>query len=213
MLLSFLSCSKENFNKGSISSIQITNAVIDGQTMKINNFLRDSITTNSSKVISLESGLSKLYLYPTADSLHPYFNKTLPLEAGSNYSLYLSGNISSIDTIFTKEYFPKYVDSVYGIRFVNLCINSKTLKINLSTSESVSEFNNIKYKSITNFKSYSGLSVDKSYSFQIRDSSSNALLLSYTLAPQRFLNVTLVIKGLIGGTGANNLGIIRLNHY
>lgn len=212
-LYSMVSCKKVGIEMQPIGSLRIVNAVVGGGTVKLNSNTLDSVSSNNVKVFSLHAGISSVYVYPVSDPAHPYVNEQLQIGDGEMYSLFLGGISSVIDTLLSRDNFPEHLDSVCGVRFVNMYYNSPTLNITLSTSAGMPEFSNVGYKSVTPFKTYPALAKNGSYIFQVRDATTGALLLSYTLVVPRFFNVTLALKGIVGGTSSKGLGVIRVNNY
>ncbi|HEX2629034.1 MAG TPA: RagB/SusD family nutrient uptake outer membrane protein [Chitinophagaceae bacterium] len=150
---------------------------------------------------------------------------------GDTYSLFLAGQSPAYETLLIKDAIPgsTYPDSSINIRFVNLWPNSPVVNITLAATTTVNEVTNLSYKQITEFKKYSLPSVIPAgtVSFQVRDASTNAILVTYTLpasggAPNpnvsitasRFKSITLVIKGLAGTTtGTNAYSILPVTNY
>jgi hypothetical protein len=109
-----------------------------------------------------------------------------------------------------KENIPYRTDTTAGIRFINLSPDSPPLNITLSTSPTVNEVSNLRYKQYTDFKSYPA-NYNSSYIFQVRDTTGN-LLKSYTLRASSFplfANITLVIRGLMNGSPAMNFTLVK----
>jgi hypothetical protein len=212
LVLSF-SCKKNTIKLEPLASFNVVNVIVGGKVLKINSLERDSITYPNSKIISLQANGSRLYLYPSGDSLKPFYDKSLSLINGSIYSMFFSGIYPVVDTLIIKDIIPSHTDSSMGVRFINLSPNSKAVNLTLIKSPEISEFNGVSYQMITEYKNYPALSSNASYAFQIRDAIKNELLLSYTLISPRFKNVTLVLRGIVGGTGAKVLGITRVNNY
>jgi hypothetical protein len=155
--------------------------------------------------------------------------KTEVLEEAKLSTLFLAGNTTAgYEGILLKnEDLPLYSDSVMGIRYINLVPGSTGLNVTLSTSTTVNEAANLNYKQITDFKTYPALQSTAAITFQVRDAANvllGSFILPYTppgsgnyrtsaIPFARFKNLTLVIKGAIGGTGANVIGIFPVPHY
>jgi hypothetical protein len=89
----------------------------------------------------------------------------------------------------------------------------------LATSPDTKEFSNLVYKQQSDFKKYPAVkaTVNTAFSFQVRDQS-DSLLAGYTftaanLTASRFRGVTLVVRGLTGGTGTDALGLSFVGNY
>ncbi|BAV07721.1 hypothetical protein SAMN05421788_10371 [Filimonas lacunae] len=213
MLLS-ISCKKiDSIPTSPITSITITNVINDGKGIKLINNLRDSAPTNDFKQFAIPSGVQKLYLYPLKDSLNPYYNQIKTLNNGEVYSLFLFGTVNAIDTIWQKENLPYYADSVFGVRFINLCYNSSAVNVTLDTSPAINEFSSVAYKSITSFKTYPGPYNISQYVFQVRDATTTTILTTLRLSTSRFKSITLVFRGMKGSTPATtSYGLLKVDN-
>jgi hypothetical protein len=115
-------------------------------------------------------------------ALGEMFYGILPLKKGGIYSLFLCGaDTSSPDYLFTTDTLPYYspVDSVMGIRFVNLSTGSNPISINLEGSTNGSEVNSLSYKEITGFRQYVNNSTIVDYLFVVRDATSGDSLTQF----------------------------------
>jgi hypothetical protein len=125
------------------------------------------------------SGNDTIYVVQSNDTLHTgpkalgeMFYGILPLKSGGIYSLFLCGtDTTSPDYLFTTDTLPYYspVDSVTGIRFVNLSTGSNPISINLEGSPYGSAVSSLAYKNITDFKQYIDNSTISDYLFVVRD--------------------------------------------
>lgn len=207
------SCKKSTVEVAPLASLNITNVVVGGKTVKLNSNLADSATNYSFKAFGLNAGTTPVYVYPTGDSTHPYYNKTMQAGHGGIYSLFLAGSTATqVDTIVIREAIPVRTDSSAGVRFGHLSYNSGPIVVTLSTSTTVNEFA-LSYKEISSFKTYPALSANGTYTMQVRDAGTNAILATYALTTPRFFNCTLIWKGMKGGTGTNVPGVLRVNNY
>lgn len=209
------SCKKDKIETLGITTMTTVNAVVGGGGMKLGS-QAITIANNNFAQLSLLAGSNDLYAWPVADSLHPYFSyPKFFSEHREVYSLFVCGQVGSVEGIIIKEDIPYRMDSTAGVRFINLSPNSKPLNITLSTTPTINEVSNLEYKQYTEFKSYPGL-YNSTYTFQIRDASTASPappLATFTLTTStvpRFSNVTLVIRGLVRATPA--LGITRVNN-
>lgn len=229
-----IACKKEKEVAITSSTINVINAAIDVTALKVNptgkniSYLTTTNQVNygASQLYYAKTGIKSLIVVSSLDTTKVLFNRNIDFQAGF-YSMYISGTASNIDTIFRKEInypyiktdisIPQPIDSVVNVRFVNLSPNSPPLNINIKSNQS-SELTNLAYKSIGNWKAYSNNKATGviNYIFEIRDSSSNTILLTYTFtatSTNRFKNVNLIIRGLIGSTGANAFGISASNFF
>jgi len=226
-----VSCGKNNSTPTGGASLTVINSVV-GSDALITNFSNDYALSNfyaranmlyygsynsSSNEFGLKSGSIPLALYQLPDTTSkstPVYKLQLNMAIGSIHTLFLTGQISSPDTLFTTDNPPYHPssDSSVGVRFVNLSPGSNPVNITLSTSPNVNEFSGITYKSITSFKSYPATAGIKSYKFQFWDATTGTLLGGYTINGvnngsvnsnkniYRYHNVTFVLEGMPGST-------------
>jgi hypothetical protein len=211
-IMVIFACQKKHINAPIVSSLTITNAVIDGASIRLGSIVTP-VTNNSFQQFTVFAGDNDLYVWPTTDSTKPYYaNPKFYFEEREVYSLFLAGQLSDIRGIVIKENIPYHTDSTCGIRFINLVPNSVPLNITLSTTPAISEVSNLTYLQYTDFRMYPAKTENSSYAFQIRNSIDNSLVANYTLASPfpRFANVTLVIRGIMKGNPA--VGVTRVNN-
>src|SRR2546430_455366 len=111
-----ISCKKDDIQLTPLVSLRVITAVIGGSNIKLNNNARDSVKAYNSNWLAVVAGKSNVYLYPTNDSLHPYFNNMVQTNNGEVYSIYIAGQASTIDTLIRKENLPAYFnDSTIGV--------------------------------------------------------------------------------------------------
>ena len=223
----FSACQKSEFEAKPFASLKIVNVVAGGTTAKLND-LALNISNNPATIsnnttgttFAVVAGTPDIYVWPTTDSLSPYYNSTKSVAMGANeyYTLFLGGTPASPQPVLVKESYQDYTDSVMGIRFINMSPNSTPVNVTLSTSTGVNQFENLAFKDYSEFKQFPATSNISSYTFQVRRVSSPntvlasvAISVSGTAAIPRFKNVTIVFRGNIGGSPAP--GITRLNHY
>lgn len=216
-------CEKDETATPQLTSVNIVNAVINTSAIKVNPFgsemiynsYTDSIRFGAFKLYTLQAGIENLVtIVATSDTTKPLFNAALLTNPGEMYSLFLTGQYPQADTVWVREEFGNYTDSLIGVRFINLSPNSNVVKINIKGSTTQNEVNSLGYKQLTSFKQYAAKKANPNYQFEVRDETTNALLASFTLSYTRFHNHTLVIKGLAGITsGANAFSVFSVNPY
>lgn len=223
--LTGFSCKKGSLAIRSLGSVAITNVIVGGETVMTNLIPTTTLSSNITVAYSASGNFNSLigsqvvYIYPQSDSSKPYFNKRFNFSFGDFYSIFLAGQFPTIDTVIIKEDIPIRTDSSFGIRFINLSPNAPAVNITLSTSTSINEFTNIGYKTATTFKTYPAkFTSPASFTFQVRNAASNVLITSTTITGAslttgipRFHDITLILRGLIGGTPA--VGLTRINHF
>ena len=208
----FAGCDKDDGELTPLASLNVSNFVVGGKTVRLGSNKSDSAVNMNFKQFGLIAGNSNVYLWPTGDSANPYYNKIIPTKDGDVYSLFLAGNVTTqIDTILVKENIPYRTDSTAGIRFINLSPNSTPLNIVRKKTPTVNEVTGLEYKQMTSFMSFPGL-YNSADTFLIRNAAGTQLAqFNFTTATQpRFANVTLVIRGLVGSTPA--IGVTRVNN-
>jgi len=198
------SCKKDKVEATPLASLNVTNAIVGGTTAKFGSRAA-TIANNNYTQFGLVAGANDLYIYPSTDSLNPYFSEAkFATNEGEIYSLFLTGTTGAVEAVKIKETIPYRTDSTAGIRFINLAPNKPSLDITLSTTSTVNEVNGLVYKNHTEFKTYPGL-YNSTYTFQIRDAatvSPAAPLATFSLTATqvpRFANITIVIRQ--NGTG------------
>lgn len=233
LFLIMVSCSKENNIPKGTASLTIINA-IPGSNKLVTNFsdnyelsnhyaFANTLpynTFNIYHVFNSYSGMQKLTLYQFPDTLPkstPLFNLILDLPIGSIHTLFLAGTVSSPDTLFVADHAPYHslLDSVTGIRFINLSPGSSPISVNIQGEADGSEVNSLSYKEITDFKNYAATADVSSYTFEFKDAATGELLATYTATDinndgtdpsrpvnyWRYRNATLVFLGLPNETG------------
>lgn len=207
----FNSCKKNNEKLTALASLNVTNAVVGGTSVKFGS-RTTAIANNNFTRFGLVAGLNDLYIYPSTDSLNPYYNEAkFVANEGEVYSLFLMGIPGAVEAIKIKETIPYRTDSTAGIRFINLAPNKPSLDITLSSTPGVKEVTALNYKSYTEFKTYAALRTS-SFNFQVRDASNpGTVLTTFTLSATqlpRFAHITLVIRQ----NGATGVSVFRVNN-
>lgn len=221
------SCKKEKTKE--VAGLQIVNAAIGFAPLKVN------ATGNAANFITYPDSLDyaadvKRGVLLSTTSIQvgshkaaaPLLSLSQNFVSGGMYSLYLTGQSPNLETILTKEEtYPLYnvADSAFAVRVINLISNSGPLKLNLSRSVTVNEFEGLTYKQQANFKKYPLKAADArlGYRFQLRDQNGN-LLSTYTffsadLEAVRFKANTLVLCGQIGGAFPNQPRIFLVKNF
>lgn len=205
-------CKKDIFSGPSLASLTVTNAVVGGNAIRIGSNMTQ-VANNLGLQLTVIAGETELYVWPINDSTKPYYtNSKFNAEEQGVYSLFLAGQLSNVTGVLIRDVIPYHTDSTCGVRIINLVPNSTPLNITLSNTPGVNEVSNLAYLQYTPFKIYQAKAVNTNYIFQIRKASDNSILGSYNLAGPfpRFTNVTLVIRGLMGGLPA--IGVTRVNN-
>ncbi len=134
------------------------------------------------------------------------------VQPGDLYTLLLGGTIQAPESILIKENLVARADSTTGVRFINFGRLTKSIKVNIRNSNTAGA-SQLNYKAYTDFKVFDAKYQHPNYVFEFRDEETNNLLVTYTFVVARTYNVSLVLRGISGGTGTNALAITRVNHY
>jgi hypothetical protein len=197
------SCKKSVVRNTPMASITVTNAVVNGPSIRLGNDIT-TVYNNYFSSLNIPVGDRNLYVWPVGDSTHPYYTNSKFTAADREvYSLFIAGEPGSTTGVLIKDNMPYHTDSTFGVRFINLVPDSPPLMITLSTTPTVSEVNNLNYLQYTDFKIYPGRSTPDSYTFEARLASDGSLVASTTIASSwfssfRFANMTVVVSGMIG---------------
>lgn len=210
LLLAILSCKKtDNKIITPSTNLQIANVVVSGSTLTFSP-TTSTVSNNSYGSFPVPTGQSQVNLIN--NSVIPavsYYNQPITATNGVNYTLFLAGNTpAQIDPILVTENYQNYADSVCGVRFINLSPNSSPVSVNISGQVNGSEVNTLAYKAYSSFKQYPAKKVNATYLFQFRDATTGTLITSYTLITPYFHNVTVVLRGLVGGSPAAGVTLV-----
>lgn len=244
-LITITSCEKA-VDSVPISSVTVVNAVIgtypiftdfSGTTPISQYFLTSSkINYGSFFEFSRPSGLSHFVAYQITDTTNAIYTTQgksgLDLQPQGIYSLFLCGAITSgmqPDALWVEDTLPSHLkpDSTFGLRFINLSPDNTGINITLSSSPTTNEVTNLGYKSITGYKSYPAIASISRYTFQVRDPSTNQVLVSFnmnginngagtnrTANAYRYRNFTLVFRGFSNvASGQTARGAFLVNNY
>jgi len=166
--------------------------------------------------VSSYSGPTNLSLSQTSDTLLPIANMTLNMQINGIYSLFLAGyDTTEVDTMFVKDnipYYPTSGDSITGVRFVNLSKGGNPILITLQSDTTHTPIlNNIVYKTITPFQSYSANTNAQSigYNLEFRDVISDSILATSRLRIYLYKSQTLAFYGnpIVG------YSVMSINNY
>lgn len=242
-LASVAGCKKEANDQTALVSLNVVNAIIKGNTIKLNTNTVDSVKNYNYKVFTIKAEQNPaIKLFPTNDPVAVYYDGPLLSNTGSIarsgeiYSIYLCGPSVKSETIIVKDNLTSfYADSSIGIRFINLSPNSSPFYITLASNTNVKVFENLGYKEITEFVKFPvpGNTTANSITFQVRNGA-GVIQKSYTiplttstaaypslinypnthLPILRFKNQTLVISGLTGTTtGTDAFNVFPVNNF
>jgi hypothetical protein len=230
--IGFISCTK--FNSSGSAALSIVNA-IDSNSYLITDFEPGGTKGNSGALLqyfatanqifngsSWESGSFvgslSISLFQGTDTVNSLWSGTFNLAPGSIHTLFLSGDTVSVDTLFTTDLIPYYasIDSVAGVRFVNLSRGSLPISVDLQGSSPTQyEFSNLTYRQISGFKQYTAGSnaPPAGYTFEIRDQQSGNLLTTISWSYSLFKNNTIVVGGSENPNTSTPIQAFQVNNY
>jgi len=239
LLLLFFSCKKEQEQPGA-ASLTLINAAVDQELLRTNFKGLEPIAYNTAQFVpygffivssnrfAVPAGACPIGLYTVEDTLpgdKPVFYFNLDLPAGSAHTLFMYGQNGGYGSLLVRDTLPAYPekDSVAGFRFVNLCLGSTAVSVNLRSATPGSELASLPFKNITAFQSYSALKGVKDYVFEFRNTETGALIASSTVrgignggspSPNIWLyrNFTFALMGVLGGTGAEAPKVVQISH-
>lgn len=226
-LLAFVSCEKEYNVSTGLANIDIVNAIVNVPTVVINTGGREGYwstlaASNTSRVnygsslgntfVADSSSLINIVATPPDTLTSLYRPEHFVAQPGELYTLFLAGTKGAVESLLLKEQLVSRGDSATGIRFVNLVSNSTPVSVNIRNA-ATPEVSSLSYLQVSDFKAYDATKANSSYVFEVRDVATSTVLVTYTYTVARSFNVTLALRGLVGGTGTNALNITRVNHY
>lgn len=237
LALMFHACSKADYQPRGVASLTMVNAV-QGSSNLLTNFRGTEpivyATTNSQAYgrwqrYSLPAGVNVLGLYQLPDTLlnsNPVFLFHFDFPRASIHTLFLAGTVDQPEYLQVEETLPVYqaADSLMGMRFINLSVDSPTLTVNLKGQPLGSEVEFLPYLERSAFRPYRVAPDQEDYVFEIRRADTDELLLSYTTqniaatgtAADRntwiYRNFTLAFMGEVGGTGADAPRVELISH-
>lgn len=221
LLLGFTACEKDLHLPTDVANITVVHAIVDVPTLVVKTSgkqgvwkaLTDSFTGKVSYGAVLGNPLKtatakNLKIASATDTMTTLYQAGADFAPapGDLYTLFLSGNAVSPESVLIKENLIAQPDSISGVRFVNLAQNNRSIKINIRNS-AANEVSELKYLQYTDFKTYPADLKHSNYVFEFRDEVTGNLLFTYTFVVARTYNVSLVLRG------TNTLAVTRVNHY
>jgi hypothetical protein len=210
VILGFAACNKSTVNLTPLSSLEIINSVPGSPGAQLSSN-PNAVGYSSYGQFGLLAGNSaQVYVWPTGDSLHPYYNSSLAAVNGGIYSLYLISNNPQQNTLLLKDTIPSYTDSSMGIRFINLSPDAGPVNIDIAGTANGSTVPSLPYTSITSFNKFAANAANSGgYNFEIRNAA-DSLLTTYTQNIVYFKNVTIVINGMLAD---GSFAAFTVNNY
>ena len=162
----------------------------------------------TSRVFTILAGSSEITVNSQTDTAKELYTTNVNALGGSIYSLFFAGNMGN-DVLLVKDTIITYMDSSFGVRFVNFSIYSGSISTNISGS-SAKEVSGLAYKGISSFKKYPGNGdyFTNGYQFEFRNAVTDSLVASCFVTPPIFNNVTLV---LYSPNGSHS--VMTMNNY
>ena len=223
----FAACKKSTVEISPLASLNIVNATVGVSAAKVNftgpkgpnyyNLITATTAYGANTAFGVNANMAvPVTIINNPDSTKILYQNTLNFSSGELYTLYLAGQSTAVDTILRNEpSLPTFQDSTCGVRFINLSYNSNPITVTLSTAATtpITEFSGLAYKTQSVFKPFVATVANNTYTFQVRDAGTLALLGSYTLTVPRFFSCTLAWIGQTGGTGTAAVKVQRINNY
>lgn len=232
----FISCGKENLPPGT-ASLTIVNATVGSKPLATNfnsegpvpyttgKRLPYNSFSNNTNQFNAYAGSQRLRLFQYPDTTagdQPLFDLKLDLPVGSISTLFLTGTVSTPDTLFTRDAIPFFAggDSAMAIRFVNLSPGSAPVSVNMIGLTNGSEIASLPFKKYSEFRTYAVRDAISDYVFEFRDASSGNLLASYIMTginykdPNSWIyrSFTMALIGRPVGSGANTQKAFLISH-
>jgi hypothetical protein len=233
-VMGIVACKKEE-RKERFATLRVVNAWAGQDAVKLNVPVSFA---NSIFIYPKAEELTTITVSSTDDK-EVFFSGSYTLKPNI-YTMYLCGTALKPDTIFRAETDFPYIhtdrtpaaaDSVSHIRFVNLSPAGTIVKIILKDAQNVPALPiktnvpsltppaTLGYREISPWRKYPTRAATRTvYNFEVRNAATDELLIanfSLTLTPNSgyFRNISLVIKGVPGGTGKNAFAIFPNNYF
>ncbi|MBO9572443.1 MAG: DUF4397 domain-containing protein [Chitinophagaceae bacterium] len=213
MMLSAISCKKDNITPPQLATFVLINAVNNGDPVKADFTGKEDVfattqletATDQYQRFAIPAGQNvPVRITSSANSGKFLFNQSFTFTPGDIYSLFLLGDQESVDTLLVKEDISVIYDTAMGIRFINYS-PSGPLKIvpvfvdSYGVSSEQAPIATLGYKEKTAFISYPAPSSLFYYLFEFRDPVTDNLLAS-TFLEWNTHHTTFVIKGFANGS-------------
>lgn len=224
-----MACNKVNEQFIVNTNLTVVNAAVDIDSVKVNPgratiFAQESsIKFATNRVYALRRTSIPITIVNAADTTVNVYTGSVNFQSGI-YTMYLIGQAPTVETIIKEEIDFPFIrtdkvltpaDSVIMFRLINLSPNSVPLKITLATGATIDD--NVPYKTFGTWRSITAKDATTTYVFQVRNAATGVLLTSFNFvanATNRFKNVSLIIKGLMGTTiGKNAFGVFAVNFF
>ena len=161
------------------------------------------------------------------DTTHTVFKGVIHVDAGSVHSLFLTGTLTTPDSVYTTDVVSAITDSLVAVRFINLSTGSKPVNIDVLTAGVAGApiVSGLAYRAHTAFMPFvvkKATPATGNYVFEFRDAATNAVLTTYKLdkllpsgsiTGKIFKNVTIGFEGVPGGAGANIQTALLVNNF
>jgi len=211
--LSFAACKKAFIYAPPSGNLLIANMVAGGGTLTYNGLSTPTISNYASTSFPVLAGQAQVNLANNAVTpAAVYYNQSISAADAGNYSLFLAGTPAAIDAVLITESYTNFAktDSLCGVRFINLAPGSNPISVNVTGQASGSTITSLAYKAYSNFIQFPAKAANTTYAFQVRDATTGNLISSYTLNTPFFHNVTIVLRGVVGGSPA--AGVTAVMH-
>lgn len=156
---------------------------------------------NNTGYLSVNAGTRNVKVNVTGTST-TVIQANLNIAANKNYSVFAVNQVSAIEPLVFEDDFTAPASGKAHVRFIHLSPNAPTVNITLTDGTIV--FGNVAFKGSVNFTPLNA----GTYNLQVRDAATNQTVVlelpNITLQAGKIY--TVFAKGLLGGTGAQELG-------
>ncbi len=156
---------------------------------------------NNTGYLSVNAGTRNIKVNVTGTST-TVIQANLNLVENKNYSVFAVNQVSAIEPLVLEDNLTAPANGKAHVRFIHLSPNAPAVNITLTNGTIV--FNNVPFKGSVNFTPLDA----GTYNLQVRDAATNQTVVlelpNITLQAGKIY--TVFAKGLLGGTGAQELG-------
>lgn len=238
MLLFTAACKKDAYEPRASADVFVINTAVDAGALKVNagadgSFLyRKAIdlTYGTYSAYGAFTGSNTVTVVRSADTTKALFTRSVDLKPIS--TLYITGQYPNVETVYQAENNFPFIssngispdNSVY-IRFANMSPNASSVNIKIQ-SAATNIATALPYKGVSDFVKYAAapaiaaigttpaVPATPDYVFQVTDAATNVVLGTFTVSPGnvRYKTISIVLRGLVNGTGANTFGILQVSY-
>ena len=211
-----------------VASLKVVHAAVNAPDVHVDYFgFQNGINFSSNPTLSF--GNNERYTIPAGtdrdilivdatDTTATLLTENLNFAAGEVATLFIVGQGNNPGSLLIEDNLSILSDSVMGIRFANLSVDSSPVSIAI-TGEANNVVSDLPYQGFSEYLEFPAQSANGAYSFEFRDGS-GTVLTSFDINPLQPGNIvarrhlTLALIGLSDdGQGGNSLSVARINNY